>query len=82
MLIVFGDSYADTGNWPKSTAISWKKPYGMTFPGEPSGRFSDGLILTDYIGIYCSLLVFQILVKSLFFFRSDAESYKRYLPEN
>ncbi|CAI9091323.1 OLC1v1026327C1 [Oldenlandia corymbosa var. corymbosa] len=47
-LFVFGDSYADTGNWP-STAISWKKPYGITYPGKPTGRFSDGLILTDYL---------------------------------
>lgn len=52
-LFVFGDSYADTGNWPKATAaVSWKKPYGMTFPGEPSGRFSDGRVLTDYIASF------------------------------
>ncbi|KAL3520869.1 hypothetical protein ACH5RR_019018 [Cinchona calisaya] len=52
-LFVFGDSYADTGNWPKSTAaICWKNPYGMTFPGKPSGRFSDGRILTDYLASF------------------------------
>ncbi|CAK7325255.1 unnamed protein product [Dovyalis caffra] len=48
-LFVFGDSYADTGNWEKSAA-SWKEPYGFTFPGKPAGRFSDGRVLTDYIG--------------------------------
>lgn len=48
-LFVFGDSYADTGN-SKPDAGSWKLPYGLTFPGKPSGRFSDGRILTDYIG--------------------------------
>ncbi|GAB4855045.1 hypothetical protein Ancab_023630 [Ancistrocladus abbreviatus] len=48
-LFVFGDSYADTGNWNKSIAASWKVPYGMTYPGKPAGRFSDGRILTDYI---------------------------------
>ncbi|KAI6674123.1 hypothetical protein NL676_002029 [Syzygium grande] len=48
-LFVFGDSYADTGNNKKSEARSWKVPYGMTFPGIPSGRFSDGLVLTDYL---------------------------------
>ncbi|XP_071687011.1 GDSL esterase/lipase At5g03610-like [Rutidosis leptorrhynchoides] len=48
-LFVFGDSYADTGNWPKSYGGSWHEPYGITFPGSPSGRFSDGRVLTDYI---------------------------------
>nr|XP_043613698.1 GDSL esterase/lipase At5g03610-like [Erigeron canadensis] len=48
-LFVFGDSYADTGNWPKSYGGSWQEPYGITFPGSPSGRFSDGRVLTDYI---------------------------------
>lgn len=54
-LFVFGDSYADTGNWPKADAVSWKKPYGMTFPGEPSGRFSDGRVLTDYIASFLGI---------------------------
>ncbi|XP_021660035.2 GDSL esterase/lipase At5g03610 [Hevea brasiliensis] len=48
-LFVFGDSYADTGNTPKSLASSWKIPYGITFPGKPAGRFSDGRVLTDYL---------------------------------
>ncbi|KAL4575298.1 hypothetical protein LXL04_022140 [Taraxacum kok-saghyz] len=48
-VFVFGDSYADTGNWPKSYGGAWGKPYGLTFPGSPSGRFSDGRVLTDYI---------------------------------
>ena len=49
-LFVFGDSYADTGNIRKSLSSSWKQPYGLTFPGKPAGRFSDGRVLTDYIG--------------------------------
>ncbi|XP_030925274.1 GDSL esterase/lipase At5g03610-like [Quercus lobata] len=48
-LFVFGDSYADTGNNRKSEANSWKYPYGITFPGKPAGRFSDGRVLTDYL---------------------------------
>ncbi|XP_055812276.1 GDSL esterase/lipase At5g03610-like isoform X1 [Solanum dulcamara] len=48
-LFVFGDSYADTGNNRKSVANSWKQPYGVTFPGKPAGRFSDGRVLTDYL---------------------------------
>ncbi|KAF3441688.1 hypothetical protein FNV43_RR15603 [Rhamnella rubrinervis] len=48
-LFVFGDSYSDTGNNRKSEASSWKFPYGITFPGKPTGRFSDGRVLTDYL---------------------------------
>nr|XP_027124432.1 GDSL esterase/lipase At5g03610-like [Coffea arabica] len=51
-LFVIGDSYADTGNLPKM----WKdKPYGLTFPGKPDGRFSDGHILTDFIADFLGL---------------------------
>lgn len=51
-LFVFGDSYADTGNIKRGLANSWKHPYGITFPGKPAGRFSDGRVLTDYIAKY------------------------------
>ncbi len=54
-LFVFGDSYADTGNTAKSNSASWKDPYGITFPGKPAGRFSDGRVLTDYVGVTLSL---------------------------
>ncbi|KAG8380622.1 hypothetical protein BUALT_Bualt06G0034800 [Buddleja alternifolia] len=54
-LFVFGDSYADTGNSPAPVSISWNKPYGITFPGIPSGRFSDGRVLTDYIASYLGI---------------------------
>lgn len=53
-LFVFGDSYADTGNIKRGFAPSWKHPYGVTFPGKPAGRFSDGRVLTDYIGMSLS----------------------------
>ncbi|XP_074316786.1 GDSL esterase/lipase At5g03610-like [Silene latifolia] len=48
-LFVFGDSYADTGNDRNPDASSWKEPYGITFPGSPSGRFSDGRVFTDFL---------------------------------
>lgn len=54
-LFVFGDSYVDTGNTNKEYPGSWKDPYGMTYPGKPSGRFSDGRVLTDYIGKFLAL---------------------------
>ncbi|KAJ7558448.1 hypothetical protein O6H91_04G039700 [Diphasiastrum complanatum] len=47
-LFVFGDSYVDTGNRNQS-AQSWNSPYGMTWPRRPSGRFSNGRLLTDYL---------------------------------
>ncbi|XP_031397295.1 GDSL esterase/lipase At5g03610 isoform X1 [Punica granatum] len=53
-LFVFGDSYADTGNTGKQGS-AWKVPYGMTFPGKPSGRYSDGLVLTDFLAKYLGL---------------------------
>ncbi|XP_052172325.1 GDSL esterase/lipase At5g03610-like [Diospyros lotus] len=48
-IFVFGDSYSDTGNTPKSDSSAWKVPYGTTFPGKPAGRFSDGRILIDLL---------------------------------
>ncbi|XP_057978778.1 GDSL esterase/lipase At5g03610-like isoform X2 [Malania oleifera] len=54
-LFVFGDSYADTGNNAKSLANSWKVPYGITFPGKPAGRFSDGRVLTDYLAKFVGI---------------------------
>ncbi|KAF8042915.1 hypothetical protein BT93_A1291 [Corymbia citriodora subsp. variegata] len=51
-IFVFGDSYADTGNNPKSLASSWKVPYGVTFPGRPAGRYSDGRVLTDFLAAH------------------------------
>ncbi|XP_051150017.1 acetylajmalan esterase-like [Andrographis paniculata] len=46
-----GDSISDTGNLvlaiPQVPAS--RKPYGITFPGHPSGRWSDGRLIIDYI---------------------------------
>ncbi|KAK4767022.1 hypothetical protein SAY86_014773 [Trapa natans] len=53
-LFVFGDSYASTGNNDISVR-SWKVPYGITFPGVPTGRFSDGRVLTDFLAKYLGL---------------------------
>ncbi|RAL37070.1 hypothetical protein DM860_003992 [Cuscuta australis] len=54
VMFVFGDSYADTGNTPNGSAC-WTEPYGITFPGKPSGRFSDGRVLTDFIATYLGI---------------------------
>ncbi|KAI3844765.1 hypothetical protein MKX03_003409 [Papaver bracteatum] len=49
-LFVFGDSYVDTGN-TNFTVF----PYGETFPGFPTGRYSDGLVFTDFLASFMGL---------------------------
>ncbi|KAK4776504.1 hypothetical protein SAY86_005192 [Trapa natans] len=51
-LFVFGDSYVDTGN---ADGNSWGEPYGITYPGKPAGRMSDGRVLTDFLASYLGL---------------------------
>ncbi|KAG0538434.1 hypothetical protein BDA96_03G235900 [Sorghum bicolor] len=54
-LFVFGDSFADTGNSPKSdlseVTRQWYKPYGSShgFLRDPTGRFSNSLVQSDFI---------------------------------
>ncbi|KAM5559527.1 hypothetical protein ABKV19_020938 [Rosa sericea] len=49
-LFVFGDSFAATGNNDNDFLnIPWNYPYGKTFPGKATGRYSDGRVLTDFI---------------------------------
>jgi len=56
-LFVFGDDYADTGNYPladlSKTTRAWYYPYGSNDKDHgmsASGRFSNGLVLPDFIG--------------------------------
>jgi phospholipase/lecithinase/hemolysin len=52
LFFVFGDSYADTGNLPRTGPFSgadWLYPYGITYPGYPDGRFCDGKLQTDWL---------------------------------
>ncbi|KAL4585760.1 hypothetical protein LXL04_010385 [Taraxacum kok-saghyz] len=51
-LFVFGDSLVDNGNNNKLTtqAKANYKPYGVDFPGGPSGRFTNGRTIADMIG--------------------------------
>ncbi|KAH7434800.1 hypothetical protein KP509_06G035000 [Ceratopteris richardii] len=52
-MFVFGDSLSDTGNGALTGNLLFKRttnrPYGETVPGQPSGRFSDGLLLVDFL---------------------------------
>ncbi|KAJ4829940.1 hypothetical protein Tsubulata_021506 [Turnera subulata] len=53
-LFVFGDSYADTGNFEavKRPGNPFNYPLGMTWPGKPAGRPSDGYVLTDILALF------------------------------
>lgn len=49
---IFGDSLVDNGNNNalRSLARADYLPYGIDFPGGPSGRFSNGKTTVDAIG--------------------------------
>lgn len=54
-LFSFGDSLTDNGNWlryARSPGAVARPPYGETFFRRPNGRFCDGRIIIDYIGMY------------------------------
>lgn len=58
-IINFGNSISDTGNYllmgaPAYPAVG-KLPYGETFFKHPTGRFSDGRLIVDFIGIWLSI---------------------------
>ncbi|EYU34257.1 hypothetical protein ABFS82_07G108800 [Erythranthe guttata] len=51
----FGDGITDIGNTVRVLPFgpflpAARSPYGQTFPGQPTGRWSDGRIAIDYIG--------------------------------
>lgn len=58
-VIMFGDSIADTGNNnynPNSLARCNFPPYGKDFKGGiPTGRFSNGKVPSDLIGLLSTL---------------------------
>ncbi|KAI5074261.1 hypothetical protein GOP47_0010222 [Adiantum capillus-veneris] len=58
-LFIFGDSLSDTGNAALEALPYAMKtthlPYGETFPGWPSGRFSDGHLLVDLLATHFDL---------------------------
>ena len=80
-LFIFGDSYFDPGNNNYiNTTTGFQAnfgPYGESFFKYPTGRFSDGRIIPDFIGkinikCYISfffkiLIVVKMTVKALFF---------------
>lgn len=58
----FGDSNSDTGGLA-SSLIAPTPPYGETFFGMPEGRFSDGRLIIDFLGMcICSLTTLILTV--------------------
>ena len=53
-IFVFGDSLVDNGNnnYLNSLAKANFEPYGIDFSWGPTGRFSNGKILVDFLGIH------------------------------
>ncbi|KAH7547012.1 hypothetical protein FEM48_Zijuj01G0261800 [Ziziphus jujuba var. spinosa] len=56
-LFIFGDSLFDAGNnnYINTTLKANYKPYGETFFHYPTGRFSDGRLIPDFIAEYAKL---------------------------
>ncbi|KAK7275518.1 hypothetical protein RIF29_16637 [Crotalaria pallida] len=58
-LFIFGDSYFDAGNnnYINTTAFDQANffPYGETYFMFPTGRFSDGRLISDFIAEYANL---------------------------
>ncbi|PON45110.1 Lipase [Parasponia andersonii] len=56
---IFGDSFLDAGNnnYINTTTLAQANfwPYGETYFGFPTGRFSDGRLISDFIAEYANL---------------------------
>lgn len=52
-MFIFGDSLSDSGNnnFIPTLAKSNYPPYGIDFPQGPTGRFSNGKLAVDMIGL-------------------------------
>ncbi|KAL2932985.1 GDSL esterase/lipase 5, partial [Bienertia sinuspersici] len=58
-LFIFGDSYLDVGNNNYINTSTLDKanfwPYGVTYFHSPTGRFSDGRLISDFIAEHANL---------------------------
>lgn len=66
-LFIFGDSILDAGNnnYINTTTLDQANfwPYGETFFKYPTGRFSDGRLVSDFMG---EVLILQIFLLCLY----------------
>nr|WKU61931.1 acetylnorajmalan esterase like-3 [Rauvolfia serpentina] len=68
----FGDSMSDIGNYirtqpdgPNIPAAHF--PYGETFPGMPTGRYSDGRLIADFVAMALDLRLHPYLQQNVSF---------------
>lgn len=65
-LFIFGDSFLDAGNNNYINTTSFDQanflPYGETYFKFPTGRFSDGRLVSDFIGKMCNFSYFILLI--------------------
>lgn len=65
-LFIFGDSFLDVGNnnYINTTTLDQANfwPYGETYFKFPTGRFSDGRLVSDFIGKICKIFSYVFLV--------------------
>ncbi|KAI7727336.1 hypothetical protein M8C21_027608 [Ambrosia artemisiifolia] len=52
----FGDSNSDTGGWSAAFGQAGP-PHGESYFHGPAGRYCDGRLVIDFIGIYPSLFL-------------------------
>lgn len=73
---IFGDSYLDSGNnnYINTTTLDQANfwPYGETYFKFPTGRFSDGRLMSDFIGEICKSFIMWSLVVQVHFWLADS----------
>jgi hypothetical protein len=54
-IFIFGDSMADAGNFCRLVGgVCTALPYGETYFHKANGRWCDGRLIVDFIGMYMS----------------------------
>ena len=63
-LFVFGDSSSDAGNNNNLVTLAKSNypPYGIDFPKGPTGRFTNGRTIVDFIGLHFALSLYIIII--------------------
>ncbi|WCJ39335.1 GDSL lipase [Euphorbia peplus] len=62
LLFVLGDSLFDPGNNQYISSVQFSTssfPYGMSLNNHSTGRFSDGLVVPDFVALYANLSILR-----------------------
>nr|CAB3489612.1 unnamed protein product [Digitaria exilis] len=81
-LFSLGDSITDTGNLARVTPNipTMAFPYGETFFHRPTGRYCDGRLIVDFIGMGANFAVASATALSLQFFKDMGLDVKKIPP--